>query len=64
VLGPVNRPGAEVGAHISYQNLTFRDLVKWEVVELEALNRFVVAIVEIRSVGIDLPLLWLRNPRV
>lgn len=46
-FSPVNWSGAEVRAHITDQNLAFRDLIKGEIMELESLNRFVVAVVEI-----------------
>lgn len=55
-LRPVDRSGAEVRAHVADKNLVLRDLVKWEIVELEALNCFIVTIVEIRGISVNFPL--------
>jgi hypothetical protein len=59
ILLPRNRTRAEVGGHVADQGHTLRDLVEGEfgsAWELNTMNGLVVAIVEIGSGGVDVPL--------
>ena len=46
VLGPVDSSSAEVGRHVTHKRLAFGNLIEGEVAELEALDRFVVTVME------------------
>ena len=59
ILRPVDGLAAEVGGHVRNEDLVLRDLVVWELVELKALDRLVVAVVEELGILADLPLVWL-----
>ena len=61
ILGPVNRLGHEVARHVGDENLAFRHLVKWEVLELKALDGLVVTVVEVLCVGGHVPISRLGN---
>lgn len=55
VFVPVDFSCAEVGTHISAQNLTFRNNFIWELVHGETLNSFVAAVMEIFGILSDIP---------